>query len=279
MTMSTITLQVGDPAGEIAAARSVRRALPLGGAVVDCLFQFPGGQRCALEFGHAGGQHAAIAWQDGRFTVTHVAAVEPLNPSVHATVRLAGRRVALSMPGVGAYGENGTIAPPLPGDTPPLAYGGVRVLVQWDGARGRLWEELDDLVALDARGNPVGRRIVVPIGDDSQRLGLRCSIFTSGQSASAGGVSSRCREVTLVGDAVDQAGGAVVAPTADAPAVRFSTRTGVLSVVPVEQGVGAGPMFGGTFVWCSDTRFGEAAELAAGVEHEGPVPLHDRWER
>jgi hypothetical protein len=39
-----------------------------------------------------------------------------------------------------------------------------------------------------------------------------------------------------------------------------------------------GPMFGGNYAGCSDSRFNEAVEKSLGVMFYGAVPIHDRFE-
>ena len=39
-----------------------------------------------------------------------------------------------------------------------------------------------------------------------------------------------------------------------------------------------GPMFGGNFAYCCDSRFGEAVRKLTGSPHYGAVPIFDRWE-
>lgn len=39
-----------------------------------------------------------------------------------------------------------------------------------------------------------------------------------------------------------------------------------------------GPMFGGNYAGCSDSRFSEAIERSLGVRFYGAVPIHDRYE-
>lgn len=39
-----------------------------------------------------------------------------------------------------------------------------------------------------------------------------------------------------------------------------------------------GPMFGGSYVACSDSRFSEAVERMLGHRFNGAVPLHDHYE-
>jgi hypothetical protein len=106
--------------------------------------------------------------------------------------------------------------------------------------------------------------------------GLRCRIFTDDRGRSPGNVVSyRCREVTLVDAGVygpDE-------PTPDAPAVKIVRRNlGGREYVHIEPVAppdsGCCRMFGGTIIYTSDSRFGDA------VRNGGyPVKFHDRDER
>jgi hypothetical protein len=99
--------------------------------------------------------------------------------------------------------------------------------------------------------------------------GLICSIYTPGRAnCSNDGISSRCEEVTLVDIGVD-----LFSPRPDRPAVRLIKRSFsgkvYLHAEPVDQPTGlVGPMFGGTFIFSSDSRF----------PSDYPIALHDRWD-
>jgi hypothetical protein len=100
--------------------------------------------------------------------------------------------------------------------------------------------------------------------------GLICDIFKPHDGDhSAGGLSSRCKEVTLI-----DANGAFD-PNADRPAVKLVRRRidGQIYVhaEPVDA-PSSHMMFGGTFVFSHDSRFGEV------VGHRQPIALHDRHE-
>lgn len=104
--------------------------------------------------------------------------------------------------------------------------------------------------------------------------GLHCSIFESKRhgNCSNSGVSSRCKSVTLCPDPAaftDYGIPKQFEADEDSPAVVLRTicigeREHVFAV-PV--GV-TGSMFGGSFIYCSDSRF----------PMEYPIPLHDRVE-
>jgi len=102
-----------------------------------------------------------------------------------------------------------------------------------------------------------------------EKMGLLASIYKTGEgSCSSGGISSRYDKVIVVN--ID----GPFEPRDGVAAVELTKGpTGHPIIVPVERGEGAGPMFGGCFVFTSDSRFREATEL------QGAVPLHDRWER
>lgn len=106
--------------------------------------------------------------------------------------------------------------------------------------------------------------------------GLVCSILESKAfgNCSNNGVSSRCKSVTLCPDPAANADFGIPAlfeSDLDAPAVVLRTikvgdREHVYAV-PYELSDG-GSMFGGCFIFCSDSRF----------PMEYPIPLHDRTE-
>lgn len=107
--------------------------------------------------------------------------------------------------------------------------------------------------------------------------GLTASIFEDKQigNCSNGGISSRCKQVTVVGLGKRAE---IFEPTDDAPAVKLVKRTiGGRTVVHAEP-VNAPPaghigwMAGGAFISTSDSRFSEAAGFY------GAVSLHDRCE-
>jgi hypothetical protein len=88
------------------------------------------------------------------------------------------------------------------------------------------------------------------------------------------GISATATEVTVVGPGIDP----IVAPAQERPAVRIIKREGLSGPVyhaeplPTEDLPAPWYMFGGTFIFSSDSRFREA------VGFYGAVPLHDRRE-
>lgn len=102
--------------------------------------------------------------------------------------------------------------------------------------------------------------------------GLHCSILVPADhgSCSNGGISSRVKTVTLVGDGIPT----LFEPSPDAPAVFLVRRTffehgEYLHASPVAVDPSRGPlMFGGCFIYTSDSRF----------PSRQPIPLHDRQE-
>lgn len=67
-------------------------------------------------------------------------------------------------------------------------------------------------------------------------------------------------------------------PTPDAPAVRLvKGRAGNLVCQPVDL-ENTWAMFGGAFVYTSDSRFGDAVRELSGYNHGFPIALHDRVE-
>lgn len=123
--------------------------------------------------------------------------------------------------------------------------------------------------------------------------GLRANIYVpaDGRNCSNGGVSSRCRNVTIVGIRTDNGYAAghglvdplprlsqVSEPTDDAPAAvivyRQMGRRTVVHVEPLDgpEQPGTPWMAGGCYVATSDSRFGDL------VGFYGAVSFHDRTE-
>lgn len=70
-------------------------------------------------------------------------------------------------------------------------------------------------------------------------------------------------------------------PAPDRPAVKLIARPNVGNVVcvPVDLlDAGKWTMFGGAFVYTSDSRFGDAVKELSGYDFAFPVALHDRVE-
>lgn len=106
-------------------------------------------------------------------------------------------------------------------------------------------------------------------------MGMIADIFQpAGRNCSNNGISARHTKVCVVN--VD----GPFKPSVDAPAVKLMvTRHGNAVLVPVELlDSGAWTMFGGTFVYTSDSRFRQAVADIAGYEHGFAVALHDRVE-
>lgn len=127
----------------------------------------------------------------------------------------------------------------------------------------------------DSRTGFIVRRATPPV-----LRGLVVSVLRSadGRDFSNGGVSSHAYRVTLVGELVEEYGGALFAPTEDAPAVRIVQRAGTYGIArPVEvPDGGVGPMASGAYIASTDSRF------CAISRHVGcggsAIPLHDRVE-
>lgn len=105
-------------------------------------------------------------------------------------------------------------------------------------------------------------------------MGLIVSVYrNSGTDCTNGGVTARSTHLTLTN--VD----GPFQPTPDAPAAKLVLRsTGNLTVVP--DGLeGKWTMFGGNFVYTSDSRFSKAVETLGGTKAGGyPIAVHDRVE-
>jgi hypothetical protein len=102
--------------------------------------------------------------------------------------------------------------------------------------------------------------------------GIHANIYLPYYGSSAnGGVSGHVRSVTIVGEGIAE----IFEAQDDCPAVELVTRsfgglrpyTYAQPIEPVPDGMN-GYMFGGSFIYSSDSRF--PSEL--------PIPLHDRCE-
>lgn len=108
------------------------------------------------------------------------------------------------------------------------------------------------------------------------RLGLVCGVLRNaahaGADASNGGISARVTRVILVGKGLPQ----LFEESPDCPAVALiEDKDGYRTAVPCAlKDAGAWTMlkalsvFGGAFIWTSDSRF----------PNDYPIPLHDRVE-
>lgn len=97
--------------------------------------------------------------------------------------------------------------------------------------------------------------------------GMTCGVLRNKSigDCSAGGLSSSHDVVILIGDGIPQ----IFEPSDVAPAVMVCFRGLHMYAKPLEQPSGmVGPMFGGSFIYTSDSRF----------PSEYPMPLHDRFE-
>ncbi|GAA2132192.1 hypothetical protein GCM10009825_14260 [Arthrobacter humicola] len=88
------------------------------------------------------------------------------------------------------------------------------------------------------------------------------------------GISATATEVTVVGPGIDP----IFEATAERPAVRIIRREHANGAIyhaeplPTEDEPSVWYMFGGTFIFSSDSRF------RTGIDFYGAVPLHDRRE-
>lgn len=113
--------------------------------------------------------------------------------------------------------------------------------------------------------------------NQGQRRGLTCDVYRPANGdCSNGGISSRVDRVTLIGPDVPE----ISAPHDAAPTVELRmipVLGGHLVAEPVDKTVKHGRthfMFGGCFIYSSDSRFSRIHPLATGA----PIPLHDRTE-
>ncbi len=101
--------------------------------------------------------------------------------------------------------------------------------------------------------------------------GLPCYIFEekSGGNCSAGGISGHVAEVILVGRGIPE----IFDADEGSPAVEIKEReiNGKIyyRAVEVDKPEGRSEMFGGCFIYTSDSRF----------PFDYPIPLHDRYEQ
>ncbi len=87
---------------------------------------------------------------------------------------------------------------------------------------------------------------------------------------SNGGLSSKYTNVIIVDETIPE----IFSTNETTPAVKLvyrklsSMNEPYIHAEPVERKRGCGPMFGGCFIYSSDSRF----------PHNYPIPLHDRFE-
>ncbi len=98
--------------------------------------------------------------------------------------------------------------------------------------------------------------------------GLLVSIYKDAWigNCSNGGVSTSYDKAVLTGPGIPE----IFEPSDDAPEIQLylANLGDGYKVVPAKHGNGCGPMFGGCFVYTSDSRF----------PSNQPIALHDRWE-
>lgn len=103
------------------------------------------------------------------------------------------------------------------------------------------------------------------------RTGLIADIYIPADltNCSNGGISARYKRVTVTGDGIE----GPFAPAADRPEVALLPAlgggSGFRAVPTADRPQGTqGPMFGGCFIYCCDSRF----------PSREPIALHDRYE-
>jgi hypothetical protein len=94
--------------------------------------------------------------------------------------------------------------------------------------------------------------------------GLVCDIFKSDYNSDLNVIASKCNSVTLVGEGIPE----IFNASDDAPAVTWKKIANTQHIAAVPEGETKWVMFGGTFIYTSDSRF----------PAEYPIPLHDRIE-
>jgi hypothetical protein len=110
------------------------------------------------------------------------------------------------------------------------------------------------------------------------KKGLLCSVYSSATNCSNGGISSRYKKVILTGSGIPE----IFTPNINCPEVvlqidegqtghelvcRQDGEKGRMKALPVDH-ENKGYMFGGSFVYSSDSRFPACS----------PIPLFDRFE-
>lgn len=118
--------------------------------------------------------------------------------------------------------------------------------------------------------------------------GLTVSIFKSDMGdCSNGGISGKFTEAMVVGVERGNWDPSTELPELPRVMLKQGAYPGIAVAVPVQEtpdgqwvpdGEGIGPMMGGCYISCSDSRFVEAVEKITGARFYGAVPLHDRWE-
>jgi hypothetical protein len=107
-----------------------------------------------------------------------------------------------------------------------------------------------------------------------ERKGLIAGIYEGKRNGncSNGGISERHKAVVVVDEKLPE----IFSASSDHPAVKIVRRViggepyiHAEPIDPVPDGM-IGYMFGGSFIYTSDSRFGELSKY--------PIPLHDRWE-
>lgn len=99
------------------------------------------------------------------------------------------------------------------------------------------------------------------------KKGMLCSVFRSNSDCTNGGVTSRAIDVVLIGKGIPE----IFEPNERTPAVFLGERRdGSPCAYPDESPRPMQYMFGGNFVWTSDSRFRAISEA--------PIPVHDRQE-
>jgi len=105
-----------------------------------------------------------------------------------------------------------------------------------------------------------------------KRKGMIVQVYkdASGTDCSNGGLSSRHTRLLLIGPTVP----AIFEESDDLPVVELGKAGNRVHVRPADIPAGdvVGPMFGGAFVYSSDSRFAEA------TGSNRPLHLHDRFE-
>ena len=107
-------------------------------------------------------------------------------------------------------------------------------------------------------------------------MGMIASVYKSGKvDCSNNGISANYDTVVVVNVP------GPFEPSEDKPAVKLvkGNLPNTAKIVPVDLDMNNMVMFGGSYIACSDSRFGREVEKVAGIKNFfGAVPFHDRVE-
>lgn len=103
--------------------------------------------------------------------------------------------------------------------------------------------------------------------------GLIAYIYKNGNDCTNGGISSKAQEVLVTGSGIPEIFEANGLPIVELKQGHFKD---TCYASPIHAP--GGGMFGGNFIYTSDSRFSEAVERIIKQRFYGALPLHDRFE-